>query len=315
MTETFTTTEALKTNGYVPVEIDIKKNDLQTTIDQYTDFLDIDPKYHEVTRFWLSDRGDGDYGQFTRVAGMDGDRGTVQDNKDIFHFGSETRQQVEANISGKLPSDMKTFLNSAEEIFWEAERSKKQVLESFVGKTLLKIMQPDSYNTLNDVLRFIAYHPNDEKLAKGHFDRSTATLAIGESHEGLRIAPGQNGLMLNADQEYMNTLESRLKPVEHHEGEAKFFLGAGWNRIYKSYRKGLEDLPLGWHDVIPSGKRVDKKIMRWAVVLFVNPYTEFGGYDVPSQPETRPYKKLGKLTDYDFYRYKQLGEWRDKWPL
>lgn len=314
MIEAISTTETLQQKGYVNVEIDLSRAEMQTAINQYMAFLAIDPIFHEKTQFWLSDRGDGDYGQFTRIAGMDGERGKIQDNKDIFHFGSMTRQVVETRVSGKLPKEMKDFLNSAEEIFWTAERSKKQVLESFVGKSLLRIMQTED-DTLNDVLRFIAYYPNKEKLAQGHFDRSTATLAIGESHEGLRIAPGQNGMVINADQKYMDKLENNLQPVEHREGEAKFFLGAGWNRLYKEHRNGLEKLPLGWHDVIPSdsNKKVDKRIMRWAIVLFMNPYTEFvgdgTGYTVPTPPETRPQKKLGTLTRRDLYAYKRLGRW------
>ena len=297
MSEKLEIRENLLEKGYAPVGIDLGVSDLQTAIDRYTAFLEIDEKYHEATRFFISNRGDGDYGQYTRVAGSNGERGAVPDNKDIFHFGSMSRQVIESRISGKIPQDMKSFLDAAEEIYWAGQRSKRIAVESLDQQKagLVGILQSER-ETLNDVLRFITYYPNEEKLAKGHFDRSTCTLAIGESHEGLRITTGQNGLVLDADETYLADLESRLQPVEHRDHEAKFFLGAGWNRLPERYRAGNESLKLGWHDVVPSDKQVDAKVMRWAVVMFINPYTEMKEYTVPTPAETRPYKQLGRLS-------------------
>lgn len=296
MSEVLHVHENLYEKGFVPVGIDLGKSDLQTAVDRYTAFLELDGALHEKTQFYISDRGDGDYGQYTRIAGSEGERGAVPDNKDIFHFGSMSRQIIESRMSGDMPLEMKDFLDVAEEIFWAGQRSKRKILDELgSSKTgLIGILQSER-NTLNDVLRFITYYPNEEKLAKGHFDRSTCTLAIGESHEGLRIATGQNGLVVNANEKYLADLEARLKPVEHKSGEAKFFLGAGWNRLPKSIKSGYEELELGWHDVIPSEKQVDEKVMRWAVVMFINPYTEMREYIVPTPAETRPYKQLGRL--------------------
>lgn len=302
MSEKLEVRESMVEKGYSPVGIDLGVSDLQTAIDRYTAFLEIDEQYHEATRFYLSERGDGDYGQYTRVAGSTGERGDVPDNKDIFHFGSMSRQVIESRISGRMPRDMKLFLDVAEEIYWAGQRSKRTALEALDQRKagLVGILQSER-NTLNDVLRFITYYPNEEKLAKGHYDRSTCTLAIGESHEGLRITTGQNGLTVNADEAYLADLESRLKPVEHRDHEAKFFLGAGWNRLPGQYKAGNEELELGWHDVIPSDKQVDQKVMRWAVVMFINPYMEMKEYTVPTPAETRPYKKLGKLSVTDLH--------------
>ena len=299
MSEILSVQESLDEKGYAPVGIDLGKGDLQTAINKYMAFLELDEQFKEATRYLQTDRGDGDFGQYSRVAGNEGERGSVPDNKDIFHFGAQSRQVIESRIRGTLPVDMKNFLDDAEEIFWAAQRTKLNTLrelDTSPGTGLIGIMQPE-VGTINDVLRFIAYYPNDEKLAKGHFDRSTATLAIGESHEGLRIAPGQNGLKINANETYLKNLETRLVPIEHTDREAKFFLGAGWNRLPERYKAGHNNyLPLAWHDVIPSEKKVDEKVMRWAVVLFTNPKLEFTEYTVPTQPETRPYKQLGRLS-------------------
>lgn len=296
MSEKLGVHENLYEKGFVPVGIDLGKSDLQAAIDRYTAFLEIDESYHEATRFLISNRGDGDYGQYTRVAGSKGERGIVPDNKDIFHFGSMSRQIIESRLSGTMPHEMKEFLDVAEEIFWAGQRSKRLILNELdhAETGMVGVLQSER-NTLNDVLRFITYYPNEEKLAKGHFDRSTCTLAIGESHEGLRITTGQNGFAVDANEQYMNDLEQRLQPVAHSSGESKFFLGAGWNRLPQSLKLSNENLQLGYHDVVPSQKQVDEKVMRWAVVMFINPYTEMTEYVVPSPPETRPYKQLGRL--------------------
>jgi hypothetical protein len=296
MSETLSLRESIYEKGYAPVGIDLGRSDLQTAMDRYLAFLELDEKFHSITQFELTGRGDGDFGQFRRTAGNEGVRGTVADNKDIFHFGSMTRQVVEARLSGALPHEMKEFLEAAEEIYWTGQRAKKQALEQldYFEMGLVGVMQPER-ETINDVLRFIAYYPNKGNLAKGHFDRSTATLAIGESHEGLRITPGQNGFIIDADEAYMNSLDNKLQPVTHSEGEAKFFLGAGWNRLPDYLRVGNEDRPLAWHDVVESSTTVDEKVMRWAIVMFCNPHLGVHDYIVPSQPETRPYKQLGRL--------------------
>lgn len=296
MSEKLGLRENLYEKGYAPVGIDLGKSDLQTAMNRYTAFLELDENLHDITRFDLTSRGDGDFGQFRRTAGTYGRRGKMADNKDIFHFGSMTRQVIESRLSGKMPVEMKDFLEAAESIYWAGQRTKKQSLEELdcFDTGLVGVMLPER-ETVNDVLRFIAYYPNEGQLAKGHFDRSTASLAIGESHEGLRIAPGQNGLRLDCDEAYMDQLNSSLQAVQHNEREAKFFLGAGWNRLPGYLKVCNEDRPLAWHDVVPSDKTVDSQVMRWAVVMFMNPNLGFEDYIVPTQPETRPYKQLGRL--------------------
>lgn len=297
MSEHLKIRENLYEKGYAPVGIDIGTSDLQTAMDRYLAFLEIDEEFQKITRFDLSNRGDGDFGQFKREAGKTGVRGTVQDNKDIFHFGSMTRQVVEARLTGSLPNEIKDFLEAAEEIYWAGQRAKKTALQQldYCNVGLIGIMQPET-ETINDVLRFIAYYPNEGKLAKGHFDRSVTTLAIGESHEGLRITAGQNGLRINADTNYMDRLDANLQPITHTDREAKFFLGAGWNRLPDYFRIGNENQQLAWHDVVPSEKTVDDQVMRWAIVMFSNPHLGYDDYTVPSRAETRPHKQLGRLS-------------------
>lgn len=289
--------ESLKQKGYAPIEIDLSKADLSSAVELYMNFLELDESYFDTTRFFLTDRGDGDFGQFRRTAGASSERGAVPDNKDIFHFGASSRQVLESRLSNRLPSSLKNFYRDAEEIFWVAERAKLNALDELdiLHMGLRRVMM-DERLLNNDVLRFIAYYPDPNKLAKGHFDRSVCTLAIGESHEGLRIAPGQNGLVEDASSEYMAKLDTTLSPVEHRPGEAKFMLGAGWNRLEPQQRFGNQEMPLGWHDVVASEKSVSERVMRWAIVLFANPHLGVESYCVPTPPETRPHKQLGRLS-------------------
>jgi hypothetical protein len=296
MSEVTNLREDIKKDGYSPVVIDLAGDDLADAMKKYMAFLQLDEQHHDSTRFCLTDRGD-DYGQYTRIAGSESDRGTVPDNKDIFHFGAQTRQVVESRLRGNVPQAMSEFLAAAEHIYWAALRSKNRALEDLYHwqMGITDIMSPE-LSHLNDVLRFIAYYPNPGNLAKGHFDRGVSTLAIGESHAGLRLAAGQNGAEFDCSEQYMHKLELSLKPVNHEFHEAKFFLGAGWNRLPHQYRLGNTELPLGYHDVIANEESVDDVVKRWEIVMFSNPHIGFEGYTVPTPPETRPYKQLGKIT-------------------
>jgi len=288
--------ESLKEKGYAPVAIDLSKADMSSAMESYMNFLELGESYFDATRFYLTDRGDGDFGQFTRKAGANGARGIVPDNKDIFHFGASSRQVLEARLHNRLPNALKTFYRDAEELFWTAERAKLNALDELdiLHMGVREVMMNERI-PINDVLRLVAYYPDPNKLAKGHFDRSVCTLAIGESHEGLRIAPGQNGAVCNASEEYMEHLDATLRPVEHKSGEAKFMLGAGWNRLDPHTRFGNQEMPLGWHDVVPSQKTVNERVMRWAIVLFANPHLGVDTYSAPTPPETRPHKQFGRL--------------------
>jgi hypothetical protein len=282
--------ETIEERGFSAVPIELTHGDLNDTIGLYQEFLELPEEFHDATRFFTTKRGDGDFGQFRREAGKQGARGTVPDNKDILHFGADTRQVATTRL-GRMPQAMKWLLASCEDIFWSAEATKCCALKELQGDARLvtDVMAPEQ-GRLNDVLRLICYYDNQDNLAKGHFDRGVATLAIGQSHGGLRLAAGQNGLGASVTKSYLQELDAGLQPVEHREGEAKFFLGAGWHRLPYEYREGLTHLPLGWHDVVKSPKRVDDKVARWAIVMFCNPQLGFEDYVVPSPEETRPHK-------------------------
>lgn len=300
MGESLGVRKSILEHGYAPVGIDLTKSDLQSAIDAFHEFVQLDDFDFEATQFFsTTTREDNDFGYYRRKPGGKTFRGQSFDNKHYFHFGSQTEQRLAEKLGNNQPHELRNFIKIARDIFWIAQKSKEQVISELDHKDagLTEILPSDPHRgTINDALRFLLYLHNDGDLAKGHYDRSVFTMAIGESHEGLRLAKGQNGLMVDCNKAYMSLLESNLQPVEHIEREAKFFLGAGWNRLEPRYRLGNEDLPLAWHDVIESDKQVNEEIMRWAIVLFINPILEHKGYKAPTPEETRPYRKLGRLT-------------------
>lgn len=282
--------EQLHQQGYAEVPTGINKDELQIVMDGYNAFTKLPADIQNSTNYFLSDRGDGDFGHFKRVPGAETFRGKVSDNKDIFHFGASTRQIVEANLPSGLPAEMASFLDDAESIFWQAQAAKRRALGSL---GLVGLVDMDSGSVVpyesvflnkrapcNDVLRLINYYDSDSLLAKPHLDRSAVTLALGESHPGLRMTP----CAIDTPVEERN---AHLKEVVHNPGAAKFFLGAGWNNLRHIDKRAI-DLPLGWHDVVQTNDVVDDYVRRWSVILFSTPHLGWKDYSVPGRSVTRP---------------------------
>lgn len=282
--------EQLHQHGYTEVETDISKDELQIVMDGYNAFTKLPADIQNSTNYFLSDRGDGDFGSFKRVPGAETFRGKASDNKDIFHFGASTRQIVEASLPAGLPPEMASFLNDAESLFWQAQAAKSQALGSLGLFGLVDLntgsLVPyqnvflDKKAPCNDVLRLINYYDSGSLLAKPHLDRSAVTLALGESHPGLRMTP----CSIDTPVEERN---ANLKEVVHNPGVAKFFLGAGWKNL-RHISQRANDLPLGWHDVVQTSEVVDDYVRRWSVILFSTPHLDWQDYKVPGRSLTRP---------------------------
>lgn len=298
MSELLLDRESLKTNGYMAVPVDMSKSDYDAVQDSYAEFLELPEEYQELTQYNAGGIAEYDFGQFKRSKGSTNHfRGIVQDNKDIFHGGAKTRQVVEARVSGPLPKALKTFINNVVGVYWCGERAVKIGLEYLDTENvgLANVILDDRHEPTSTV-RIIHYRPTDEPvLAKAHYDRDECTVTLGESHSGLRIAPGQNKRVVKMTSEYMEALRDRLTPVEYKEYEGKLFLGARWNCLPVRYRRGNEDLQLGYHDVVKTKQIVTDTIMRSAIVFFANPHLGFGDNTSPTPEETRPEKGMSWL--------------------
>lgn len=274
MSEARTPRQELAENLYLPVAVDIGQSDLEQAMYAYREFLELPILYQKAAMYKLDERNNTQFGQFNRVPGDDKgeERGVAQDNKDIFHFGALTRQVVEHRLSD-MPRATRDFLDIAEDIYWASSRTCRDTFTSVddfqVG---LVGLHSDERHPLNHHLRFILYYEHDgEYLATGHFDRSVGTVHLGTSHRGLRIG----------------SKPSDLRLYEGPADQSLFFLGAGWNKL-PAYKQAGASAPLQpmYHDVVQLPEHgIDEKLMRWAVVMFFNP---FELDTVPAKDETRP---------------------------
>ncbi len=302
MSELLLDRESLVEKGYMPVPVDMSKTDYDEIIQSFEEALELPDKYMEMTKFNAGNVPEYNFGQFSRSKGTTYQRGVVMDNKDVFHGGAMTRQVVETRASGALPRSFRRFLTNIEEAYWCGERATKIGLEylDHEGVGLAKAFLDEKHEPTSTV-RALLYRPTDEQvLAKPHYDRSGFTVTMGESHPGLRIAPGQNGAVVDLTHEYMEYLANTLTPVEYKEFAGNLILGSGYNRLPAYLRRGNEGLPLGYHDVVKTKQIVTATIMRSAIVFFANPTLGLGNYLPPSRRETRPETTLGRLMVPEF---------------
>jgi isopenicillin N synthase-like dioxygenase len=120
------------------------------------------------------------------------------------------------------------------------------------------------------VLRLVYYqaHPQQEILARPHFDAGSFTLAIAESAPGLRIGSKQENLEL----------------VPYDKNGMIFMLGANCGRMVPH-----EKLLPSWHDVI----RLDNLTTRWELVAFIDGHS----VESPSLHDTHLKDQKERTTD------------------
>lgn len=202
---------------------------------------------------------------------------TIRDHKYVFHYGSVSRERAEAAL-GVLPAELGVFLDNCEEFYQEGVRVAQ------IGATALGI-KPLLFHEANqrkDVhhLRLLDYISREKSThAEPHFDRGVVTLAIGESHPGLRGRPSSNGFPVPLTEAEREALR-HLAPIAHREGVAKFFASAGLRRLPLDVREenGLDDIPLLAHDVVNEEPGVDRQ----AVVMFFNPHLDTNYHPLPN---------------------------------
>lgn len=280
MSESLKFKETLRDKQAVPIGVDIGYCDYEEALLAFQEFMQLPEDIVEASRFKLNSKNNSLFGAFERRVGAlsPESRGLVQDNKDIFHFGSLTRQVMEYRLGKNLPAEAKWFLSTAEDIYWAGLRSTKEAYDHLdAEKVGLVGIHFDEQATLNHHLRFIAYYPREgDILATPHFDRSVGTVAMAESKPGLWIE-------VDGQKQYVE---------ERKPDEGLFFLGAGWNKLPDRYRYGNYDLKPTMHGVDQIDQTGDESgVMRWAIILFSNPVDLD---TVPLPGETRPHRAIGQ---------------------
>lgn len=255
---------------YEPIALELSESDINTAMQLYLNFLKLpDTMKQSITHF-------------DETMPRTGTSGYVyKDNKDIKHVFHMT-QLLDKKFAErhKLNRETSDFLEAAREIYYSVNHSVKNKyweLEEEIPM-LVGLHFPTS-GKLRHHLRFLAYQDSqDGTLAHGHYDKGSGTVAIAESHGGLRIGHGPND----------------LQSIERDNYNPLFFPGFGWHQLAEM----LDVVPIrkaAWHDVVDNGERVDDKVMRWALVMFVDPANM---YLESSQEQTHtpiPWRGLGNM--------------------
>lgn len=250
--------QEIKENAFARVGFELGHEDIATAIQRYLDFCALPESYTRSIAYpYFNEKEGSQVGHFVKGTGSNEDR------KSFCHFRDGFPDQLKRD-GVEITQQLDEFLQAAEAIHEAACRtlygSMTELDDRYPG---LVGMHFPEHGERDFYTRFLVYHPTgDGQLARAHYDKGSMTLAMAESHPGLRIG----------------TQEDTLVPVEHREGEAKTFIGRSWPNLYPD-----SDLPFGWHDVIQhDAEQVSNDIVRWAVVTFANPE-----HDVqPSYKET-----------------------------
>lgn len=191
------------------------------------------------------------------------------DPKEFYHWTPAHHVHMVGNHNefgwGPLPSEVIALGMAFSPIHHRATKLLFKVLALIEEDhpEIRRIVTPQSLRT--SPLRLLFYHGSDQgsELGAGHYDKSTITVQIAESHEGLRVAPDS---------------ASPLAPVQRQPEKAVIFPG-------KSLRESLDTPQLetpyqpGWHDIVKVGRLNEGRSMspeaaqscvRWALIFFAN---------------------------------------------
>ncbi len=265
---------------YEPIITNLTGGDIQIAMDAYMAFLQL--PYEErvkITHFNTERPRTGQSGY-----ALKGGQAT-DDNKHFFHMTPQLRDTFPlfSSAERELPAESRQLLSAGDEIYRSLARAalrKYTELEQEPGFPLLKNIHFPASGGLQHKLRFLAYkQPKDGVLARGHYDKGTGTIAVAESHNGLRIGYGPEDLAL----------------IERGKFEPIFFHGYGWHQLAEMLDVVPDSRRAAWHDVIDTGERVGGEVTRWALIYFIDPAHIYLESTKEQTHQPIPWRGLGSL--------------------
>lgn len=253
--------QSLKDKFYVNVPFPIESLIIQEAINSFFKFLNEPQAVKEYIDFTIApNHRRGDVGFKHR----DPNDHIYNDSKDFFHFHPALFEKY-ANflISNPVVGDFVTKVQPIWDVAYRAVESIMKALDLSYPGAYSKIFETKDVHL---VLRFLKYdwQNSGKYLAKPHYDAGSFTLAIAESCPGLRIG----------------SHPENLKPVDHLEGNALFFLSSNFKKVIET-----DQLSAGWHDVIQTNDLlIDRPFSRWAIVAFIE------AHGVEALPQTETHK-------------------------
>jgi isopenicillin N synthase-like dioxygenase len=224
----------LEEKGFAEVKFPISDKEMNEAAKVFLEFLTLDQEIKEAIH--VRKRGESFNTGYVKRKKEDG-----RDNKEYFHYHP---------ILDELFPELKKSENTKITKFFEVARkihdaayklNKKIVSELADDKSLKKFYSKEKRERYS--LRFLKYDKNEPGnfLASGHYDQGVCTLALAESHPGLRIH--------DVD-------------VVHDNGKAIFMPGLLCKEINSSLKPA-------WHEVIQK-EESSEGYARWAIVFFWN---------------------------------------------
>lgn len=208
----------------------------------------------------------------------------ASDRKEYFHFSpgmlDELRVMHAANNWGPIPSELERFLALAEPLHARSAEIMEGCIQAMEHHTAFngiakRLLENPAWRGLSP-MRVLAYHTDGgDVLGQIHRDKGAATLAIDESHEGLRVSSAakvrfdetkKGYVLLNPEEA---AADENMQMVERMRGTAAFFVADGFRRETGVDHPATEPT---YHDIVAvEGRRFSKEIARYAVIFFMNP--------------------------------------------
>ncbi|HET9173792.1 MAG TPA: hypothetical protein VFN56_00755 [Candidatus Saccharimonadales bacterium] len=282
--------DMLRTNGFVSVDFGISGADIDPLFAQFNELTDIafqpdgsgkaliDAFHYTIpgrpndADYYLTHRIKGDINPYNQT----GISGT--DEKYLAHVGPLTLAYAHSQLGRRMPIVMRRFIELCLVLHEEAKRSAEPVFRALgIADALLA---KDSTEDIH-MVRVLRYLGTQATYKAGlHFDRSVATVAAWENKPGLVGAAGHNGHLRTLDIHEADHMAATATttPIAHRSGQAKVFLGAGYQHLPTEHRDANAFMPLLLHGVINDTPGEERN----AVVVFMNPHRFFKGYSVPN---------------------------------
>lgn len=190
----------------------------------------------------------------------------TEDPKEFYHYTPRHYTDMVNNHAefgwGAMPNDLQRLERVFRPVHAKATSLLLRVL-SLVEETHPDVRQFfDSASLLTSPVRLLLYHPGapTDCLGTGHYDKSSMTIQIAESHKGLRVATGE---------------EDEMRVVSRSSDQAVVFPGRNFREHFG------KDTPFqpAWHDVILTDELNDGREVpltaaavcaRWALIFFAN---------------------------------------------
>jgi hypothetical protein len=273
--------QQLAERGIAAIEMPVTPGDFETLLEGYAVCLGECPDQLLATFHHVDSRFGNEAGQVRKERKYNASlQQQTQDPKDLFHFNEYASRRWGEEFAD-APQVLKDFLANGQEIHQAlitvANQQFNALTQTHPGIATAHFPyppgSPHSSMSFMRLLRYDGYIVDDSlaELAKAHYDISGATI------QAYADAPGFWGTTEGPKSDHI--------PYDTDEGQAFFFLGQGYRRLYGDKRL-FSPLYHGVDRIVPAGASYVPE--RHAIVLFIDaPFINYGVQKNDTLPELR----------------------------